>query len=127
MAVSIAIAILGASRSVATSLAAHRLRSGLFALPIALGRRGWTLQPVNDVSALEATMISDRVRSIRTFLDGVTRKQAAQRGKRLHHTYLCRKNGRGDDSKPRSLGPGDCIPKLRRTIDWVSALCLREV
>jgi malate dehydrogenase len=45
--------------------------SGAFGIPIALDRRGWTLQPVNDVSALEATMIGDSVRSIRTFLDGV--------------------------------------------------------
>jgi putative NADH-flavin reductase len=69
---SISIAILGASGSVGTSLAAHLLRSGLLELPIALDRRSWTLQPVNDVSALEATMIGKSVRSIRTLLDGVT-------------------------------------------------------
>jgi uncharacterized protein YbjT (DUF2867 family) len=69
---SISIVILGASGSVGTSLAAHLLRSGLLKVPVALDRRSWTLQPVNDVSALEATMIGESVRSIRTFLDGVT-------------------------------------------------------
>jgi hypothetical protein len=69
---SISIAILGASGSVGMFLAARLLRSDLLELPIALDRRSWTLQPVNDVSALEATMIGESVRSIRTFLDGVT-------------------------------------------------------
>ena len=54
------------------SRVAHLLRSRLLKLPIALDRRNGTLQPVNEVSAIEATMIGDSVRSIRTFLDGVT-------------------------------------------------------
>jgi hypothetical protein len=47
------------------------LRTGLLELPIALDRRRWTLQPVNGVRALEATMIGDSVRSIRTLLGGI--------------------------------------------------------
>ena len=47
---------------------------GPFGIPISLDRRGWMLQPMNEVSALEEAMIGDSVSSIRSFLDEVTAK-----------------------------------------------------
>lgn len=51
--------------------------NGAFGIPIALDRKGWTLQPMDNVSTLEKSMIDDSVRGIRTFLQAITANRQA--------------------------------------------------